>query len=112
MILKSNKTITIALLEFDELICLKKPYGGCDVEYFTGGQWKIICMQEDELRVNLFDSGAKGKLEIIYRELQPKYVLSMSWRCCRCALGILWNGRFITHLKRILVPIFASYTAA
>lgn len=72
----------VLFLDFDDVICLNKPYGGYDVLYaFRDAQRKGVAIDTgDDLWNELFDSSAKKHLQQVHEEFSPYYVLSTSWR--------------------------------
>lgn len=67
----------VLFLDFDDVICLNRPFGGYDVRFSLGdGSFAM----RGELHQNIFDSQAKYYLEQINKEFKPYFVLSTSWR--------------------------------
>ncbi len=78
----SPDTPPVLFLDFDDVICLNRPYGGYDVltTLAEAERRKEPLQATDELWSRLFDLNASVHLKQIHIEFTPQYVLSTSWR--------------------------------
>lgn len=75
----------VLFLDFDDVLCLNKPFGGYDAIAAIGRAEKepgisLDDAEFEDLWANLFEAGAKGHLLALHNEFSPSYVLSTSWR--------------------------------
>jgi hypothetical protein len=72
----------IIFLDFDDVICLNKPYGGYDAltAFAEAARSKTIVQANAPLWAGLFDARAAKHLKQVHDEFSPQYVLSTSWR--------------------------------
>lgn len=72
----------VLFLDFDDVLCLNKPYGGYDVIEALAQVEKKSARAHDfqEIWQQLFAPEAKAHLKALHDEFSPCYVLSTSWR--------------------------------
>ena len=75
-----NKEVVV-FLDFDDVLCLSRPYGGYDAMLAMGAIDNGESSLDDyaELWAGLFDKAAVANLKKIHDEFSPIYVLSTSW---------------------------------
>lgn len=80
--MNESMTRPVLFLDFDDVLCLNKPFGGFDVmAALSQVQKKTAAVQDFEaLWTQLFAPEARALLEKINHEFAPLYVLSTSWR--------------------------------
>jgi len=71
----------ILFLDFDDVICLNKTYGGYDALEALGKVQKgeVIVSDFQHIWDVLFDKEAVANLRLINDEFKPIYVISSSW---------------------------------
>jgi hypothetical protein len=71
----------VIFLDFDDVLCLNRPYGGYDAMLAMGAIENGEESLEDhaDLWEGLFDKAAVAQLKAIHDEFEPTYVLSTSW---------------------------------
>jgi hypothetical protein len=71
----------VMFLDFDDVLCLNRPYGGYDAMLAMGTVDSGEKSLEDhaDLWEGLFDKAAVAHLKAIHDEFEPAYVLSTSW---------------------------------
>ncbi|PIF98484.1 HAD domain-containing protein [Comamonas sp. 26] len=62
----------VIFLDFDDVICLNRPYGGYDAKL-------AIHDESSEVWARLFDAKAKQHLEMLHEKFTPWFVISSSW---------------------------------
>lgn len=69
----------VVFLDFDDVICLNKPYGGYDAKLALANE-KQGLLTNDQIWSQLFDASAKAQLRQLHNSWMPLYVISSSWR--------------------------------
>lgn len=97
----------LLFLDFDDVICLNKPFGGYDVKFSLDDGYFGV---HRELHENIFDSKAKYYLEQINKEFNPYFVLSTSWRWLFdiCELKTVLETCGLSFVSDNLHPIWAT----
>jgi hypothetical protein len=78
----------LLFLDFDDVICLNKPYGGYDVKIFANVD------PPKDFYEKLFDQKAKEILLSILNEFNPRVVITTSW------LKFMNRDSFVTLFKK------------
>lgn len=78
----NNSPRPVLFLDFDDVLCLNKPYGGYDVLQALSQVVKKTAVLQDfkEVWEQLFAHDAKAHLQALHDEFSPCCVLSTSWR--------------------------------